>query len=48
MIHFRIKMLSASGEFYLDVFADTAEQAQQLVTVDWYDAVFISAYGVVL
>ncbi len=45
---FKVKMKDASGEFYLDVFADTAEQAQQLVSVDWYDAVFISAREVVL
>lgn len=42
MNHYSVKMLDSSGEFFLDVFSDSEEQARVAANCDWPDALFIS------
>lgn len=42
MNHYLVKMLDSSGEFFLDVFSDSEEQARVSANHEWPEASFIN------
>ncbi len=43
MRHYRVKMRDSVGEYFLFLSADSVEDVEELVNVDGYGAVFVSA-----